>query len=216
MKIAKIFTRILSALFGVFGIAIAAAAVYVSFYSIHAAPVLVKQPDAAEIQVVRMLDSVCDGDFDAAGNMMQGTPNLGVDRPASDEVGVLIWDAFLESLSYEVAGDCYATDSGVAQDIRFTCLDVQSVTATLRERSQNLLEQRVAEAEDISEVYDENNNYREDVVMDVLYDAAQAALEEDAQTQTVEVTVNLVYDQGQWWIVPDDALLKAISGGILS
>lgn len=215
MKIAKIFTGVAAALFGVLGMATAAAAVYVSFASIDTPPVLVRQPEAAEVQVVRMLDEVCDGDYAAASSLMRGTPNMGVDRPASDEVGVLIWDAFLDSLSYEVTGDCYATDSGVAQDIRFTCLDVQSVTATLRQRSQNLLEQRVAEAEDISDVYDENNNYREDVVMDVLYDAAQEALEQDAKMLTTDVTVYLVYNQGQWWIVPDDALLDAISGGIL-
>ena len=51
--------------------------------------------------------------------------------------------------------------------------------------------------------------------MEVLYDAAKDALEQDAKTVTFEVTVNLVHNNGQWWIVPEDALLTAISGGIL-
>jgi hypothetical protein len=67
----------------------------------------------------------------------------------------------------------------------------------------------------VSEIYDENNEYREDFVMNVLYDATVAVLEENAKKQTCEVTVNLSYQDGNWWVVADEALLDAISGGIL-
>ena len=215
MKAMKIFCGFLAVVFALLGIGTAALGIYVSFQSIGAAPVLLETPEAAIHQIERMLDKVQQGDFNGAGALMQGSPNLGVDREASDEVGVLIWEAFVDSFTFEIVGECYATDSGVAQDLKITCLEISSVTATLRERSQSKLEERVANAEDISEVYDENNNYREDVVMEVLYEAAQDALEQDATTTTYEVTVNLVCDDGQWWIIPEDMLLKAISGGIL-
>lgn len=215
MKLVKVFCGILAGLFALAGIATAAFGIHLSFRSIGASPVLVEQPEAAITQITAMMDAICEGDFVTAGNLMQGTPNLGVDRAASEEVGVLVWEAFVGSFSYELVGQCYATDSGVAQDIRVTCMDLNSVTAVLRERSQNLLEQRVAEAEKQSDIYDEDNNYREDVVMDVLYDATKEALEQDATTVTYEVTVNLVHNDGQWWIVPEDMLLTAISGGIL-
>ncbi len=215
MKLIKIFAGFLSAVFGVAGVAAAALGVHVSFKSINATPVLLEAPEAAEMQIQHMLDKVSAGDFNGAGAMMQGTPNLGVDHAPSSEVGVLLWDAFVDSFTYEITSECYATDSGIAQNIRITCLEIGSVTANLRERSQHKLEQRVAEAEDTSEVYDEENNYREDVVMEVLLEAAQDALNEDAKTVTYEVTVNLIHSDGQWWIIPEDALLKAISGGIL-
>ena len=215
MKLIKIFAAILAAVFGLAAVAAAAMGVYISFKSIHADPVLLEAPEAAELQLQQMLEKICEGDFNGAGEMMQGTPNLGVDREASSEVGLLIWDAFVDSFTYEITGECYATDSGVAQDIRITCLQIGSVTATLRERSQSKLEQRVAEAENTSDVYDEENNYREDVVMAVLYEAAQDALNEDAKTVSYDVTVNLIHSDGQWWIIPEDALLEAISGGIL-
>ena len=32
---------------------------------------------------------------------------------------------------------------------------------------------------------------------------------------TAELTVNMEYQNGQWWIIGDRALLDAISGGIL-
>ena len=215
MKLIKIFAAVLSAIFGLAGVAAAAAGIYISFQSIHATPVLLEAPEAAEMQIQQMLEKISEDDFNGAGSMMQGMPNLGVDREASSEVGVLIWNAFVDSFTYEITSECYATDSGVAQNIRITCLEIGSVTATLRERSQIKLEQRVAEAENTSDVYDEENNYREDVVMAVLYEAAQDALNEDAKTMTFEITVNLVHSDGQWWIIPEDALLEAISGGIL-
>lgn len=215
MKAMKILAGFLAAVFAVLGIATAALGIYVSFQSIGVEPVLLETPEAAINQVTVMLDKVQQGDFNGAGAMMQGSPDLGVDRDASDAVGVLIWEAFVDSFTYELVGDCYATDSGVAQDLLITCLEISSVTVSLRERSQSKLEQRVAEAEDISEVYDEENNYREDVVMAVLYEAAQDALAQDAKTVTYELTVNLIHDEDQWRIIPDDALLKAISGGIL-
>jgi hypothetical protein len=130
-------------------------------------------------------------------------------------VGVLIWEAFCDSMRYELVGECYATEDGLAQNVVFSCIDITSVTETLKDRSQDLLEQRVEEAEDLEEVYDEDLQYREDFVMDVLYDAAVAALKEDAQTITAELTVNMAYQNGQWWIIADKALLDAISGGVL-
>ena len=71
------------------------------------------------------------------------------------------------------------------------------------------------EAEDTSEIYDANYEYREDFVMEVLYDAAVEAVKKDAKTNTVFITINLSYQDGQWWIVSDNELLDAISGGVL-
>lgn len=207
-------TKVISALFALVGAAVAAFAVYLSFEYMNASPVLLGTADAAKSSVVQVFDTVCAGEYDAAGAMMYGKPVLGVDREASDEVGALVWDAFVQSLSYELVGDCYATDSGVAQNVRFSCLEIGSVTENLRQRSQDLLAQRVADAQDVSEIYNENNEYREELVMEVLYIAAEQALQEDAKTTSAEFTVNLIYHEGQWRVVPEDAMLRAISGGI--
>ena len=201
-------------LFGAVGICAAVLGIYLGLTNRDAGPVLVEPPRAALERAETMLEAVCAGDSEAVEATLRGNPSLGLDRDPADAVGVLIWDAFAGSMSYALEGECYATDSGVAQDVVFTYLDMDSVTANLRQRSQELLEQRVAQAEDVSEIYDENNDYREDFVLTVLYDAAQAALAEDAQLTTARITLNLVYEQGQWWIVPDGALLAVLSGGV--
>ena len=48
----------------------------------------------------------------------------------------------------------------------------------------------------------------------VVTDAAREALREDASYLETELTVELVYVKGQWWILADQALMQAISGGI--
>ena len=178
-------------------------------------PILLTSPEEPRGKVMAMMDAVCLGDYEQAGTFIYGTPDLGVDRDAADAVGVLIWEAFETSISYELVGECYPTEQGLAQDMTVTCLDISSVTDSLRERSQKLLEQRVAQAEDVSEIYDENNEYREDFVMAVLYDAAQEAIREDAREITVELTVNLSYQDDAWWVIADEMLLDVISGGVL-
>lgn len=207
--------NVISAVFAAVAVCAAAAGIYLSFSSLNAEPVLLSPPDEAESRVCAFMDAVCAADYDQVSEFLSGNPSLGLDREAADEVGVLLWDAYTDSLSYSVVGECYATDDGLAQKVSMTGLDITSVTSVLKDRSQALLEKRVAETEDADDVYDENNEYREDFVMQVLYDAAAQALDEDAQEMTVEFTVNLVYQNDEWMVVVDSELLDAISGGIL-
>lgn len=212
MKILKV---IASVLLAAVGLSAAAAAVYLCTQFVDAKPMLLTPPDVARSKVIMLMNAVSEGDYEEASQSIYGTPSLGVDREAADEVGVMIWEAFQGSITYELQGDCYTTEQGLAQNVVISCMDVTSVTENLKERSQALLEQRVTEAVDVSEIYDENNEYREEFVMAVLRDAVEDALEEDARTMTMELTVNLSYQDGKWWVVADEALLDAISGGIL-
>ena len=208
-------TKILTGVFLVLGITAAVLAVYFSAAFTQAKPVLMSSSDAAQQQVVAMMDEVCAGEFSKASAYILGNPSLGVDREASGVAAAMIWDAFVESTAYELSGPCYVTDDGLAQNITFTCLDMSSVHKNLRQRAQSLLEQRIAEAEDTSAIYDENHEYREDVVNAVLEEAVAAALKEDATTITTTVAVCLKYENGQWMVVADQALLDVLFGDVL-
>lgn len=207
--------NLLSALFALLGMGAATAGIYLSLSSMHATPILLTQPGAAKAKVESVMDAISEGDYTAASLGIQGTPNLGVDRVAESAVGDLIWGAFLDSITYQLDGECYATDSGISQNVVIRTLEIASVTESLRDRSQTLLAQRVEEAEDTSELYDENNEYREDLVMDVLYAAAQQAIEEDARYVTWEIRLDLVYENNRWWVLPSMEFLQAISGGMV-
>ena len=214
MKIQKV----LSLVFALLAVVLTALTLWVVGGAMDAAPALVTTPAAAVETADAVMAAVCAGDYEAAGEKMYGKPNLGTDRAPGDPVGQVLWNAFLDSLSYELVGDCYATDAGLAQDVTFTCLDFSSVTASLQSRAQELLVQRVADAEgseDADTIYDEKGDYREDFVMEVLLEVTRDALKEDAKNKEQTLTLNLVYKQGSWWILADSALLGAISGGIV-
>ena len=205
-----------SALFGILSLTAAGLGIIIALSFKDAKPILIGQPDAARQQVVTMLDALCEGDYDTVGSSLYGSPSLGLDRTPEDEVSAMVWEALANSFTYELKGDFYSTDSGVAQDVVITCLDLKSVVESLRERSMTMLAERVREAEDRDEVYDQFGNYREEFVMDVVMDAVRDVLENHAQTVSWEISLNLVYENGQWWIMPDQPVLKAISGGILN
>lgn len=205
--------NMIAAAFGAAGLALAVCAVVLSLRVLHAPPVLVSVPEDARVATADLMYALSQGRFEDAEEYLYGQPELGMDRPAADDVGQLIWDAFVKSVDYEFSGDFYATDSGLARDVTITTLELGSVTGTLKERSEVLLEKRVQSAENVSDVYDENNEYREDFVMTVLFDAAYQSLEEDAKFITRDVTLNLVFHQGKWCIRPSQDLIAAISGG---
>lgn len=211
----KWIAKLIGLVFALAGLAVAAFTVKLSMDNLTSIPVLLAPVEEAEQQAVKLMDAVADGDYAAAETLILGNPKLGVDRDPADAAGVMIWNAFVESYDYELVGESYATDSGIAQNVRVSYLDIGSITANLRERSQTLLEERVAQAEDVEQIYDENNEYKEEFVMAVLNDAVTDALEEDAKMTGMEFTLNLVYRNGEWVIVSDSALMTAISGGIV-
>lgn len=205
--------QILALIFAVLALSAAGAGVYLALENMDAGPVLVQAPQEASHQASDMLEALCNGDYDGVSARLYGQPELGLDREPEDTVGKMFWEALENSRSYTVLRDCYATDDGIAMDVALECLDMDSLTGTLRSRAQVLLEQRVAQAEDTSEIYQDGGDYREDFVMAVLEDAAREALEQDATTARWELTLYFIYKEGHWWIQPDEALLTALAGG---
>lgn len=210
MKISKFFAVI----FGLLGAAIAAGTVFLCLQSLDRAPVLVKTPVSATAQVESMMRAVCKNDFDSASALIYGTPDLGADQDYEDPVTAMIWNAFIDSIEYEMVGDCFATNSGVAQNVHLKYLDIAGVAGTLQTRARALLEQRINEAEDMEDIYDENNEFRQDFLDAVVQDAVKETVSKDSQYAEADLTVNLAYTEGKWWIVADDALVRFLSGGM--
>jgi len=210
MKTAKFF----SALFLGLGVLLMLLTAAVSFFFLDVEVKIVDLPQGAAACAEDFAAALSRGDFEKAGQLIYGQPSLGAAGEPEDATGALVWDAFKDSLSFAYTGQCYATDSGIFRNADVTALDVSSVTGRLAERAHTLLTARVEAAEDMTQLYDEENNFREDLVDEVLREAVTQALAEDAETVTGHVTVKLVYAQDQWWVVPDTALLDTISGGL--
>lgn len=195
-------------------VVLAVSALLICLTQRNAAPKLFGKAEGAEKCARGMMECISRGDYAGASAYLYGTPSLGIGDQRETPAAECVWDAFVSSMECRSRGSCYATDAGVAMDFTVSGLDIPSLTQELKQRSAAVLEARVEAAENMSQVYDSNQQYREDFIQSVLEEAAREAV---AAVSPVEnaVTVQLVYEGNQWWVVPDSALMTAISGGIL-
>ena len=153
-----------------------------------------------------------DGDLEGAAQLMYGQPDLGIEAVLENPESALVWEAFLNSLSFAYSGETQVEQSGLVRTATVTRLDVTTVLGILPARTQALLDQKVASAGDLTEIYDGENNFREELVEQSLREALQQILSREAQTVTGEVTVKLVNRDGRWWVVPHQNLLQILTG----
>lgn len=209
MKRLKIICSILC---GLLALALLVGTLRLCFTSLDApARVLTESQTAPELTEL-WAQAICAGDYETAQTMMYGDPQLLTGTEAFDTVDTLFWDAFLQSLSCEFLGDCYATQTGLARDVKITGMDLVKAMKPLRQRTEQLMEQWVQELEYMDEVYDEQNNYRDSFVMKAVCAATEEILSQKQPTCSRELTLQLVYEQGQWWIVTEQALIDTLSG----
>jgi len=208
MKVARFFGVIL----GILGTVLLLGSYGFCLLSRNAPVRILELPEAAVNASDVFAQALNDGDLASAAEMIYGQPDLGVGTVPADPETAIIWDAFLESISFEFAGKCYATESGLARRGTISVLDVSGVTQKLPEHTQALVNQRIAEAEDLADIYDDQNQFRQELVTEILGQALRQTLAENAEMITREVTLQLINRDGNWWIVPDQALLNAISG----
>ena len=129
MKYSKGFALI----FGIMGVLLACFTVWLCLTSLNAEPVLIRSSEGANACAVQMLDAVCSGDYAGAGAFLYGSPKLQSGAETESESGRLIWEAFINSLEYELVGDNFMSAQGVSQKVRLHRLDFDSVTRNLSE-----------------------------------------------------------------------------------
>ena len=206
--------RFLSGILTVLGVALSVGTIWLVILGLSASPRMLVRPQAACNRAQEMMDAICRGDYETASRFLYGTPSLGSPPETSSPAVDLLWDAFQDSLECEFLGDCYAADSGVAMDVKIRSLDLSSAAEALGNRAQALWQERIETAEDSSKLYDAQNNYRQDLIDQVLLEAARQALEENRQYQEHTLSLHLIPAQGEWWVMPEAGLLEVLSGSI--
>ena len=204
----------MSLLFAVIGLCLLVVATLFCLTFLSAPPIMISVPSGALECSETLMEALRDGDYDTASACLSGQPDLGLDREPEEEAGKLLWKAFSESFRYEFTGDCYATSTGVARSVMITTLDLNKISARLPQRIDDLLEEKIATCDTMSEIYDAEGNFRQDLIQQLLLQGLSEILEEDAATVTRGISLNLVYENNQWLVTFDQALLQAISGGV--
>ena len=210
MKIAKFFAGI----FGVLGMAVLVGSIGLCLFSLNAPARMEEVPEAAVACADSFGAAVEAKEFENAQNLIYGQPDLGLAGTPEDALTKMAWDLLQQNLEFSWDGDCYLKDAVLYRDATVRYMEAASVTDTLPIRAHALLTQQVEAATDMDQLYDETGEFREDLINDVMKAALTQALLEDVRSVTTKVSVQIVHRDGQWWIVPDAALLTALSGGL--
>ena len=201
---------VIAYLFAVLAALLVALTVWVVSQFQGAVPMLVSVSDEAVRQVEHLMDAVCSGNFEQVQGMLYGTPDLGMTGRPKHPIGEMIWDTYLQSFDYELEGTVYATERGLAQNVKMITLERDTLTKNIGIRAKALLNEKIRSAQDVSELYNAENEYREDLVTEVLQEAARQALEEDIRYTYQIIQLPLIYRDGRWWVEPkegSDAIL---------
>ena len=207
-----IIRKFVSCIFAILGTALLVFSIGLCLVSLDAPVRMEDVPDGAQRCAEAFCDAVNQGDLAAAGALIYGQPDLGVEVQPATEQGALVWNAYADSMVCEFSGNFYAAQSGLARDARITALDIAALMEKLSQYAESSLSAKINAAETLTEIYDENNNYRADLVEQVMREALQQALNWEKATVSIDVTFRMIYRDGSWWIMPDQALLQALSG----
>lgn len=204
--------KFLSIFFAVIAVVMIAATA-VGYVCFHRQPPMLQTPiEDAEARTEMLMEAICSGDYAAAGESLYGKPELQWDQETAAWLSTRLWQAYGESMSYAFSGSCYATGSGIYRDVTITALDVPALSPKIQERFDLLLEPYLTVSRYDSEIYDENGVLLQDFTADILHQAVEQILLEENASVDYQITLELTFQDGQWWVVPEQPLIDIIAG----
>ena len=163
-------------------------------------------------QAQGFLENLSTLDLEGASAYILGCPKLtaGLEGEGPEK---LLWERYWQGLSCSAEGAPYAKDGNLAVDVRVSYPDIAAMTQQAGILAEQLLQQRVDQAESVSEVYD-GQGYRQEILDEMLLQAVETAAERVTQTRERNVVLELTYEAGNWWVVPGNELRDLLSGAL--
>ena len=162
-----------------------------------------RTPGDPQETVTAFFDALRADNTRQAYELLDHVETLGLENQPQTEEGRLLMDALKASYRYTLVGDCEQTNVTATQVVRLTALDLNKVA-----------EARVQELPADSEIVEVSEQPPEEPEPLPLLPVEQVLYERGAALYTTaEYTVTLRFTDGQWRIVLDEALLRALAGG---
>lgn len=208
MKISKYLSIFFAVMAAVLIIATA-----VAYGCFHQTPPMIQTPvEEAEVRTQLLMEAICQGDYALASESLYGNPELKWNEGSASDLGGLIWPVYCGSMSYEFSGPCYATGAGIFRDVHVTVLDISALRPKIQGEFLQLMNPYLADAQYDSEAFDENGVLRQELGESMLRRAVEQTLQEDHSFASYTVTLELVFRNGQWWVVPNRSLTDIVAG----
>ena len=180
---------------GLLSVCLLCAVVLLSTTMRSQSPVIFDMYDAANRHAELFMDAVCSGDYAAAEALLDGTCKLSSEAEHSNAFYQTLWDAYIDSLSYQFTDSCYTNNYGVYRDVTVTFLDIPHLMSDLQSR-----------------IFYTTTS--EDHVMESLAESAINMIAEREYNTTETLTLQLVSRNGQWLILPSPQLIDFMQGSM--
>lgn len=199
------------ALWSMAGIILALLTLVTIVCGIHSSPKVLVDPQVITDAAGNTLECVRSGDYEALEQLLYGSPKLGDPLEKTDDAQSILLYAYLDSLEYHTADECYATGSGVALDVHITSLDISALSDALQQIVPDLMQQ-TARGKEETEIYDGEHNYQPAFISEVLTTAVNQVLAGTPQMVERDITLELVRSGGSWQVVPTESFLQLLTG----
>lgn len=163
--------------------------------------------------ITEFLDALTARDWPAAYEKMDAYSQLGLENAPEDPAAAALAEALGESYAYTLTGECAVEGLVARQSVRFTRLSLSQAERAAEERLPSVLAD-IVDSRPRSQVYDSDDNYFPQVAREAYLTALTEILHDPAAyLVTEDLTLTARFAGGEWAVVPDQALLLALSGG---
>ena len=209
MKVSKL----ASAVFAVVGTVLLVGSIVTSFVAMNSPTRTVKPTKKANDFARSVLSTLEDGDFSAVEGYLYGKPSLGLDREPATTEGRELWNAYRDSIAVTTDENCYGEGTNIYQTAQVTHMDIAQTLSGLDRRAGELLKETLDAQENPAALLGEDGQIPEKLKEELRRQALGEALAEP-KTVTAQITFQLVEQDGQWWVLPDQVMLDILSGGL--
>ena len=166
--------------------------------------------------VTLFFDRILEDDWVMACSCLTDYSSLGFDQVPEDPAEAALYEALQASYAYSLSGDCAVSGLNAAQLVRFTYLDLPSLSEDLQAQTAAAV-QRLVEELPAGQIYDGQGGYRDDFISRAYLDAVHTVLSRpEPYLHTVSLSLELYYAEDGWKLSTSPALLNALSGGTAS
>ena len=211
----KIIRYCLGTLFLLLAIGTAVATAYVCRYADTAKPVVEDYGPGSPTDVLQSFFTCLETkDWEGAYSYLSNYSTLGLENEPDDAVSAMFWKVQQDAWHFQIADGYEMNGQNLTKRAVVTSVDLSPLVPQIHAQVQETLEKAVEDARLESDVYDDDGNYREELVYAALEDAVRDAVQDvSPYTYTRELTMRMSYLDGRWLVAADNELLTALTGG---
>ena len=140
--------------------------------------------------------------------------SLGLEQRPARQSDAMVMDAMRAQLSAELYGECSVNGETAYQQVNCRYFDLNKLEAEAGTLAL-INVSRYASTHPVGDLYNENGNYRPELLRDA-WDQAVAELLQHPESYRSSggLQLELRWQEGRWRIVPNEKLLQLLCGGV--